>query len=326
MLRYSFVLLAGLCAAGPAAAAGWAEALFDSLNKDFGSVPHGQTLTHYFRIHNATNEAVRISSLRVSCGCVTAQAPKPVINPGEDAILSATMDTARFFNVRTVTIFVQFDRPSFQEVRLWVQADSRSDFSVSPGQLAFGTVKRGEAATATVTVTFFGNGAAQVVEARSESNYIQPKLTPVTSGSQQIGYQLTATLRPDVPVGKWYTDVWLKTNQPTMPQLRVPLTVEIESALSVSPEATNFGRVAVNGEVEKRVIVRGIKPFKITGFGGTDTEVTVQESGAGAKATHVLVVKLKAAKAGDVHRTVRLTTDLAEDNQIEFHVNAQVGQ
>ena len=43
----------------------------------------------------------------------------------------------------------------------------------------------------------------------------------------EVVYQLTATLRGDTPVGRWYTDVWLKTNVSSMEQLRVPLTVEI---------------------------------------------------------------------------------------------------
>ena len=50
MLRYSVVLLAGCLAAGPAAAASWADRLFDEMSKDFGSVPRGPALVHHFRL------------------------------------------------------------------------------------------------------------------------------------------------------------------------------------------------------------------------------------------------------------------------------------
>ena len=118
MLRYSLVVLAGLWAAGPALSATWADALFEEFSKDFGSGPRGPTLSHPFRVHNNTRGPVNIASVRVSCGCVSAQALKAHLEPGESTHIVASMDTTRFTGLKTVTIYVQFDRPSFEEVRL----------------------------------------------------------------------------------------------------------------------------------------------------------------------------------------------------------------
>ncbi len=323
MLRYSFVLLAGLWAAGPAAA-GWADGLFSEASKDFGSVPHGQNLTHSFRITNNTKNPVNISNIRVSCGCVSATANKGYLNPGEDTTLVAKMDSSRFFGVRTVTIFVQFDRPNFDEVRLWVQANSRSDFVLAPDQLAFGQVKRGSSPSASVSITFYGNVGTKITEVKSETNYIKPVVQETRRQDGEVSYQVSASMRPDTPVGKWYTDIWVKTNDPSMPQLRVPLTVEIESALSVSPEVMNLGTLKAGTEVEKKVIVRGVKPFKVTGLESGDAELTVKDSSKEAKTVHVLTVKLKPSKAGEFNRTVRVLTDLPEDSQTDFRVTAEV--
>ena len=104
-------------------------------------------------------------------------------------------------------------------------------------------------------------------------------------------------MRPDTPVGKWYTDVWVKTNNPSIPQVRVPLTVEVESALSVSPEAVSLGQVAVNGESERRVIIRGVKAFKIKSVQGTDDQLAVRDGERRKqKPVHVLTVKLKGSQ------------------------------
>src|SRR5207248_7114598 len=103
-----------------------------------------------------------------------------------------------------------------------------------------------------------------VTEAKSESNYVKATVTAVKNPDGQTAYQLTAKLRDDVPVGRWYTDIWLKTNNPEIPQIRVPVTVEVGSALTVSPDAVSLGQVAVNVESERRVVIRGAKPFKIT--------------------------------------------------------------
>jgi hypothetical protein len=275
-------------------------------------------------VANKTGGPVSITSVRVSCGCTSATVMRSYLNPGEETAVVARMDTTRFTGVKSVTIYVQFDRPAFEEVRLWVQANARNDFNVAPDSLAFGQVRRGTAAAAAVHVTFYGNGDARVVDVRSESNYIRPSLREVRRQDSEVTYELSGTLRHDAPVGKWYTDVWLRTNNPTMPQVRVPLTVEIESALSVTPEAVTLGQLRVKGEGERRVIVRGTKPFKITRVQGTDDQVLVKDNTPEAKAVHVLTVRLKAAKAGEVRRTLRVLTDLPEDNKIDFQVSALV--
>jgi hypothetical protein len=322
MFRYSLVMFAGLLLAGSAGAATWADGLFDELSKDFGSVPRGPTLQHPFHLVNKTKSTVHISGVRVSCNCTSATALKSTLAPGEDTVVQASMDTSRFSGVRTVTIYVQFDSPAAEEVRLWVQANSRDDVSVSPDTLAFGQTKRGSTPTSTVTVTFLGTNQAQITEVQSESNYISTTLKEVARKNTEVSYELTAKVRADTPVGKWYTDVWLKTNLQAMPKVRVPLTVEIESALSIGNVA--FGQVKEGAEAERKTVVRGVKPFRITKVEGTDDEVTVRDSATDAKPVHVLTVTLKAAKAGDWSRTLKVVTDLGEEGEIEFEAKAQV--
>ncbi len=324
MLRYGLVIVAGLWAAGPALSATWADALFEEFSKDFGSVPRGPMLSHPFKVVNNTRVPVNISSVRVSCGCVSAIALQGHLKPGDSTYIVARMDTTRFTGLRSVTIYVQFNQPAFEEVRLWVQANSRNDFSVTPDTLAFGQLKRGGTPTASVLLAFYGNTDTQISEVKCESNYIQPRVQEVRRLDSEVTYQVTAQLRADAPVGKWYTDVWLKTNDPGTPPIRVPLTVEIESALSVNPETVTLGPVKTKTESERRVIVRGVKPFKIPQVLGTDDRLLVRVDSPQAKAVHVLTIKLKAGEPGELNRTLRVLTDLAEDNKIDFHVSAEI--
>jgi hypothetical protein len=316
--------LAGFCASGYAGAATWADGLFDELHKDFGSVPRGPTLTHHFRVTNNTRQAINLSSIRVSCGCVSASAFKTYLNPGESTAILARMDTSRFIGVRSVTIYVQFDRPHFEEVRLWVSANARHDFNVTPDTLNIGQVKRGTTPGSAVNLTFYGNTDAQIVSVKGESNYIIPEFKEVRRLDTEVVYQLSAKLRADIPVGKWYTDVWVRTNLPSIPQVRVPLTVEVESALTASPETVALGKLKVKGESERRVIIRGVKPFKITKIQGVDDEVQVRDNTVEAKEVHVLTVKIKPENAGAVSRRIKVLTDLKEDGEIDFQISALV--
>jgi hypothetical protein len=234
------------------------------------------------------------------------------------------MDTTRFYGPRSVTIFVQFDQPRFEEVRLWVQANTRNDFNLTPDTLSFGHIKRGTAPGSSVSITFYGNSEAKILSVQAESNYVVPTITEAKRGEAEVVYTLNTKLRSDTPVGKWFTDVWVKTNLTTMPQVRVPLTVEIESPLTISPSVVTLGTLKVDGESERRVILRGVQPFRVTRVKGGDDSLTVKTNTAEAREVHVLTIRLKPSKSGTVDRTLRVVTDLKEDNEIDFRINASV--
>jgi hypothetical protein len=313
----------GLCCAGPALATSWADRLFEEVSRDFGSVPRGPTLSHSFRIVNKGDTPVTIASIRVSCGCVSATALKNTLRPGEETALVAQMDTSRFTGPKAVTIFVQFSQPHPEEGRLLVQANSRDDVMLAPDTLAFGRTRRGASPTGSVTVTFMGNPQAQVLDVRSESNYVQAAVKELRRQDTEVSYQLTARLRPDAPVGKWYTDVWLRTNLPAMPRVRVPLTVEIETALSVSPMTVLLGQVKTGGVAQRKVIVRGGEPFRITEVKGTDAQLAVRDSTTESKRVHVLTVTFRPSQPGELKRNLRVVTDLKENGDIDFRAVAQ---
>src|SRR5438876_10822666 len=111
MLRHSFLGAVLLAAASPVYASSWADGMFDELSKDFGSVPHGTVAVHPFRLVNNTNHPVHVTNVRVSCGCTSARAMQTYLAPGQETAILAQMDTRRFYNLKNVTIFVQFDQP-----------------------------------------------------------------------------------------------------------------------------------------------------------------------------------------------------------------------
>ncbi len=338
MLRQSLVWLVFLGAATPGWAA-WADSMFDELSRDFGSVPHGHVASHPFRIVNRTGSTVHISNVRVSCGCTTAHALQTTLAPGEDTAVVVQMDTRRFFNARTVSIYVQFDQPRFDEVRLWVQANSRDDVAVIPETLTFGHIKTGSSPSATVAVSFLGDSSWQITTARCDSNYIQIGYKETRRDDSEVVYQLTAHVRPDTPAGKWYTDVWLATSNAGMPRLRVPLTVEIEPKAQPKPQpkaapvppkprtaghSVSLGKVNAGVETERKIIIRGTQPFKVTAITGTDDEVRVRDSNSESRSVHVMLVTVRAVKAGTLARTIRIRTDLPRQAEFEFDARAEV--
>lgn len=325
MLRYSFVLLVGGLWAAPALAGTWAEGMFEEFNKDFGSVPHGQILNHPFTVKNNTGQTVTISNVRVSCGlCTSATAQTGQLRPGEETSVAVRMDSGKFLGVKTVYIYVTFSEPQYEEVRLWIQANSRDDVNVTPDTVAFGRIRRGEGSSKSTTITFYGNLASEITGVQSESNYVQPKIGAARQGGNEVSYDLTVKLRPDTPVGKWYTDVWVKTNNPAIPRVRVPLTVEIEPLVTINTTTVTLGQVKVGETAERKLVVRGSAPFKITALKGTDDVLQVNDNATGSKDLHVLTIRLKAAKPGALSRTIRIVTDFKDEGEVEFVAKGEV--
>jgi len=118
MIRHSILAVAALVAVAGFAPAQTAATFFEQNSHDFGSVPRGPLLTHYYRLTNKSQAPVHIAGVRVSCGCVAATAVQNQLQPGESTSIYATMDTRRFTGAKQVTIFVTFDRPAWDEVHL----------------------------------------------------------------------------------------------------------------------------------------------------------------------------------------------------------------
>lgn len=326
MYRYSLMLAALLGVASQAHAQSWADGMFDELTRDFGSVPHGQVVSHPFRLVNNTKQPVRITNVSVSCNrCSSARALKTYLQPGEETAIIATMDTNQFTNTKSIEVFVFFDQPSRERVRLWVQANSRPDVTFSPDNIAFGRVKRGAEPVSKITIAFLGGVQTQILEVTSESNYVTPTMKPVQRSGGETAYEISAKLRMDTPAGKWYTDIWLKTNNASMPKLRVPVTVEVESALSVNPSTVSLGQVKAGTDSDRKVIIRGVRPFRITGIFGTDKQVQVKAASDASETVHVLTVTLSPREAGkNLAQKITVQTDLQTGGRIEFYAKAEV--
>ena len=229
MLRYTLWLLLMFGMASLVSAQS-APPLFDETVHNFGVVP-GQVLVHPFRIVNRTNETRRISSVTVSCGCTSAHALQNVLAPGQETAIVAQMDMRRWEGFKRVYIYVRFDLPQFDEVRLEVQSTRRSDLTFAPEGLDFGKVKHGAGATVQMNVGCTGQiGLTKVIGVESKSSYVLPKVQVLQQGMGEVIFQVSATLRPDTPEGRWFTDVYLITNNSEMPRLRLPLTVEVDPA------------------------------------------------------------------------------------------------
>lgn len=292
----------------------------------------------------------------MSCNCTEAYPLHYTLAPGQETAIIATMNSRHFDGMRAVTIYVDFAEPS-EEVRLAVQANSRVDLRFAPETLNFDKIKYGAAPSKQIEIAFYGQPQVQVTDIRCDSNFIQPKVKELRRNGTEVVFQVATALRPDIPSGKWYTDIWLSTNSPSMPRLRVPLSVEVEPAPTTTQPPTTaqatpitpppvqpapppttttppqkpaqnvaLKPVKVGTQSEQQVILRSEQPFRITGVEGAeeDQQLVVQPVSDERKTIHVLTLIFRPSQPGQINRTIRVHTDLATNRDIEFNAQAQV--
>ena len=313
------------CVVAGCTSVGWAgaETFFEERTHDFGTTPRGPVLTHYFNFTNSGKETLTINALRVSCGCVTASAPAARIKPGESSYITIQMDTRRFSGPKAVTIYVQCATPRYEEIALQVKANGRDDFSIYPESLAFGSVRKGSATTASVRVTFVGDANWKIDDVKSESNYVKVESKLLKRNGAEVSFEVTATLQPDLPPGKWQTNVWLHTNNAEVARAQIPLSVDVHAAVTASPESVQLGEVKIGDSVEQNVLIRGDKPFKIKAVRGGEPIVQVSGIDSEAKKIHVLKIEFKPTAAAEVSRAIAIITDGGEEPAVTILLRAK---
>lgn len=306
---------------------GGARDYFTEFEKDFGTTPRGPVLIHYFIVKNTSNQNVNIGAPRVSCGCVSASMLKYNLAPGESTAVYTAMDTRRIPQagvVKAVTVYVPFFGMVNEEVALRVQAIARDDLVMSPDALAFGNVRMGKGGTATVKYTLYHQPNWQITEITSNGAYIKPELKQVEKSANTVTYEVTAALDPKCPVGNWFAEVWMKTNAPGIEKIRIPVTVNVTTPISVTPDVVDLKDLPLGKETEHRVMLQGTQAFKVLQVKGVDDIIGVKAGSEESRPSHTLTITLKPKEPGDLSKTLEILTDHKEMPNVTLPIKAVV--
>lgn len=314
------------------AAGNWASSLFNEHSHDFGPVARGAIVRHPFVLTNRFAEPITIVDIRVSCGCTSARASSSSVPPGGQAIIEAQMDTRNFVGDRPAVITIVLARANGQqtEARLRVRSRILSDIVLNPGAMDFGTVSSGQPASQTLTIDRIGAPGWKVermIASQRLSQVVDAQIVETTRSGQNVGYQLTVSLRADAPAGPIREEIRILTNDRESPVVPVLVAAEIRGALSASPSLLALGRANSSDGVQGRFLVRGTRPFAITKIEGEGDGFTIEAAEPNTrKAIQILTVTYQpdGSAVGEISRSFRVHTDLSDEPALELHATARV--
>lgn len=323
----TLVVLA-LSAGSATAQTAWADKLFGgNTTKEFGTVPRGTQLKCSFPMTNIYAVPLEITSVRSSCGCLTATPTKQILQPYESAAIDILMDASRFSGPKAIHVYVTVGPEYVSMATLRVSANARQDVVLHPGQINFGVVPVGKTFTQTVDVEYSGsqdwriNEVVKNAEAPFDVKLDQVLRQPAKLlQSGKVVYRLAVTLKPNAPAGGHKHEVHLRTSDANQ-VISVPIEATIQATLSVSPKVARFGAVKVGNDATVRVQVFGQQPFKILKIDGEADGLTVEHP-ADSLQNHVLTIRYQPAREGTLQRTLHIRTDADSNTVLTVNVEA----
>jgi Protein of unknown function (DUF1573) len=328
-MRLALTVVAALAIgwAEPAWAADWTDAVFPQRSHDFGTVARGSKVRHSFKLVNTTNQEIHIASWTTKCGCTDVRIGAREIPPGAQTVIEASIDTTRFTGYKASGLTLILDRPSSVSVDLNLTCFIRTDVSLSPGQVDFGTVNRTTGPKLELTLSYNGGQADwAVTQMKTISDHIVAELHEKgRSPGGQATYTLSVTLKPSAPIGFFKDEVTLETNDPNSKTIPVSVAAIVQSNVTVSPSVINLGTLKAGQSVQKTVMVRSSQPFKLTAINPGSPELTAPPVGDQSKALQTVVVTFKApARVGPYNASVEFESDIKGEPATKMTVFANI--
>jgi hypothetical protein len=284
-------------------------ASFDSLYKDFGTVPHGSQSVHRFTFTNGSDKEVHILGVRSSCHCATPRAVTTVAKPGEKVEIEVLFDAKKFLNERSMTITVDMQSDHFEQVQLKVRGYSRQDVILEPGNVDLGVVKVGKEQQQKPRLEYAGALDWKIQDVIN-GQWAKAKVEEKSRGNGLVKYEVTLTVPPDAPRGRLVDAVQLKTNDPSSPVVKIDVVGVLDGGLQAAPGVVQFGEVIAGQPVRQKIFVKGDRPFYIGGATFDVNKLPVSlRSTQGEKTVHTVEIEFLPNKAGKFDGTVQIRAE-----------------
>ena len=286
----------------------WSDQVFPIKRHEFGTVAVSSETEYDFPIHNPFKTDLHFRSIRASCGCTTPTIIDQTIPPGGSGTIRAKFNTDTFRGKKGATITVVMDQPFFAEARLRVDGYIRSDMVFHPGSLRMGSQDAGREGSMTTRVAYAGRSNWEIVDVRSEVDWLVPRWTLTQRGGGRVNYDLEVTLREDAPTGFFQRELVVVTNDRNMPHVPLMVTGKVEDAITISPSTLTLGRIDREATTRRMVVVAK-SPITVTEVVADDFEFRMEASDS-AKRTHILTpsVRYLGKQTGTIRSQAKLRT------------------
>ncbi len=272
-----------------------------------GEVRTGPPLVYTFELLNTSSGAISLRGADTGCNCAKPELSATNLDPGQRATLTVRINTLTpsagpnrwRIGVRYRISEVEADRT----LELTAAATLVREVAVTPPGLAVSTAG---IATLPVTVTDRRPTHLTVTTAVTTNPHLSATVKPGAVGADGIWSQpVSVTVAATLPPGRHTETLVLHTTDPTMPELRVPVTIDKRPPQEVRawPPAAIVTRGGSSAVQLRRT---NNQSLQVDSVASDHPAVTTTIDGTGHVVTLRVAVAASAAEAGETAVRVRL--------------------
>lgn len=274
-----FALVVSALTTAPVNAQEWGEKMFERTEVKFGTVARLSDTTIKLKVRNLYTDPIQITSLGVSCGCISWVDQAPItLASKEERELTLRLDTVRFTGDRNVRATVSLYEPAHgysDSVTIPVSARIRSDVEVRPSYVGFATIDLGKSYTQKIGVIYSGGrGDWKITQAKVGSPHLTTQIIEQGRAGGTVSYEVLVVIDGSTPAGVLRDQLLLTTDEAGNSAISIPIEARVEADIVVTD--VQFGMVTPGQTKSMNVIVRGKKPFKIAEVSHVTREVRLK--------------------------------------------------
>jgi hypothetical protein len=235
-----------------------ADLEFPSTTVDVGEVRAGSPLSHTFTFQNRGADAVEVTGIHSTCGCLTPRLSGKRYEPGDQGSLQATINTlspARGPHVWQVTLSCK-SKETTAEISLRVKAKIVREIVVEPAAVSMyvdGPIQ------SEIRLTDLRPQPLTVTAVASSATWLQAhQAAEERDGSGRLIRIVQLRVAENAPQGAHEESLSLFTNDPGYPEIKVPVSVVKRSRqrVTATPNRVDLTAAAGSSFVNRTLLIR----------------------------------------------------------------------
>jgi len=208
----------------------------------FGNIERGTSMSHVFKIRNVGQMPLHVEVESTTCKCTVGDLSKNDIGPNEESeVLLEWVAKTGPGPFRHGAVLSTND-PTQSSINLTVEGQVVESTAMSPSELIFGTVRKGESPSATLYLMSFLDQEVKILDYELSdtelSKLLEISITPadlaeLPSPDAKSGVKITATYRTGKTIGPFRSWLMLNTNLKNAEKLTVPIAGNVVGDISI---------------------------------------------------------------------------------------------
>ncbi|NOZ41193.1 MAG: DUF1573 domain-containing protein [Planctomycetes bacterium] len=208
----------------------------------FGNIERGTSMSHVFKIRNVGQMPLHVEVESTTCKCTVGDLSKNDIGPNEESeVLLEWVAKTGPGPFRHGAVLSTND-PTQSSINLTVEGQVVESTAMSPSELIFGTVRKGESPSATLYLMSFLDQEVKILDYElsdtelaklMEISITSADLDELPSPDAKSGVKITATYRTGKTIGPFRSWLTLNTNLKNAEKLTVLIAGNVVGDISI---------------------------------------------------------------------------------------------